>query len=236
MANTEEPIGCLAAILRLFGIGLGRPITPPDLPYRQRDDFLSPAEFSFYRVLVSAIGNRAVVCPKVNLADVFYVARPQQNQTYRNKIDRKHVDFLVCDPNTMRATSGRRTGRRQSWTPGPAAAGRICGASVRGGGTAAAADTGPGGLQRECTVVTGGSLPRSDTSLPASNSAADAGDRPANLPEVRCADGATDGIQGEAGRAAVLRMPELSEVSGGCWRGERIWGGGTRAGDGSKAN
>lgn len=106
MANTEEPIGCLAAILRLFGIGLGHPTTPPNLPYRQRDDFLSPAEFSFYRVLVSAIGNRAVVCPKVNLADVFYVARQQQYQAYRNKIDRKHVDFLICDPYTMRPCLG----------------------------------------------------------------------------------------------------------------------------------
>jgi very-short-patch-repair endonuclease len=101
MHHTEEPIGCLAAILRLFGIGLCRPTAPPDLPYRQRDDFLSPAEFSFYRVLASAIGNRAVICPKVNLVDVFYVARQQKNQTYRNKIDRKHVDFLICDPNTM---------------------------------------------------------------------------------------------------------------------------------------
>ncbi len=101
MPRNEEPIGCLASILRLFGITFGRPTTPPDLPYRQRDDFLSPAEFSFYRVLALAIGNRAVVCPKVNLADVFYVARPQASQTYRNKIDRKHVDFLVCDPNTM---------------------------------------------------------------------------------------------------------------------------------------
>jgi hypothetical protein len=77
-----------------------------ELPYRQRDDFLSAAEFSFYRVLMSAIGDRAVVCPKVNLCDVFYVARPNENQTYRNKIDRKHVDFLVCDPNTMKPRLG----------------------------------------------------------------------------------------------------------------------------------
>ncbi len=101
-----EPKGCLAAILALFGINLGGPARAKELPYRQRDDFLSPAEFSFYRVLVSAIGNRAIVCPKVNLSDVFYVARPNENQAYRNKIDRKHVDFLICDPTTMRPRLG----------------------------------------------------------------------------------------------------------------------------------
>jgi hypothetical protein len=103
--TTPEPQGCLAAILSLFGIRLG-PARATELPYRQRDDFLSPAEFSFYRVLCTVVGDQGVVCPKVNLADIFYVARPNENQSYRNKIDRKHVDFLVCDPTTMRLRFG----------------------------------------------------------------------------------------------------------------------------------
>ena len=103
--TTPEPQGCLAAILALFGIHLG-PARAKELPYRQRDDFLSPAEFSFYRVLCGVVGDRGVVCPKVNLNDIFYVARPNENQAYRNKIDRKHVDFLVCDPKTMRPRFG----------------------------------------------------------------------------------------------------------------------------------
>lgn len=113
--SSEEPKGCLAAILnailsavlRLFGINLGGGPEPvATLPYRLRDDFLSPAEYSFYRVLVAAVGNRAVVCPKVNLNDVFFVARPNENQAYRNKIDRKHVDFLLCHPATMNPLGG----------------------------------------------------------------------------------------------------------------------------------
>jgi len=77
-------------------------------PYKLRDDFLSPAELNFYRVLVSVANDWTVLCTKVNLADLFY---PQtgdhgQNQTYRNKIDRKHVDFLLCDPATMRPLLG----------------------------------------------------------------------------------------------------------------------------------
>lgn len=100
---TNSPNGCLAAILALFGIKLGDSATASaELPYRQRDDFLSAAELSFYRVLVNAVGIRAVVCPKVNLADIFFVVRPNENQSYRNKIDRKHVDFLLCDLVTLK--------------------------------------------------------------------------------------------------------------------------------------
>jgi hypothetical protein len=102
---THEPQGCLAGILSLFGIAF-RPFRAGDLPYRQRDDFLSAAEFSFYRVLCTAVGSRGVVCPKVNLNDIFFVARPHENQSYRNRIDRKHVDFLICDPVTMQPRLG----------------------------------------------------------------------------------------------------------------------------------
>jgi hypothetical protein len=72
------------------------------LPYRRRDDFLSPAELSFYRVLVTAVGNRAVICPKVNLADVVFVSGGTDVQKFRNKIDRKHADFLLCRPETLK--------------------------------------------------------------------------------------------------------------------------------------
>lgn len=107
-AMTEtEPNGCLAAILSLFGIRFGPVAAVAEvLPYLQRDDFLSPAELSFYRVLAAALADRTVICPKVNLNDLFFVSQPQQNQRYRNKIDRKHVDFLICHPATMRPACG----------------------------------------------------------------------------------------------------------------------------------
>jgi len=105
--TATEPQGCLAAILFLLGIRLSEPSTAAEtLPYRQRDDFLSAAELSFYRVLAAAIGQRAVICPKVNLNDLFFVSQPQQNQRYRNKIDRKHVDFVLCHPETLRPACG----------------------------------------------------------------------------------------------------------------------------------
>lgn len=97
----------MASILSLLGIKLGGPAAAgTELPFRLRDDFLSPAEYSFYRVLLNAVGTRATVCPKVNLADLFFVVRRNENRSMHNKIDRKHVDFLLCDPATMRPQCG----------------------------------------------------------------------------------------------------------------------------------
>ncbi|HRA89373.1 MAG TPA: DUF2726 domain-containing protein [Planctomycetaceae bacterium] len=105
--SSSEPQGCLAAILNLFGIRIGgRSQASDELPYRQRDDFLSASELSFYRVLISSIGGEHLVCPKVNLADIFFVARPNENRSYRNKIDRKHVDFLLCDSKSLKPILG----------------------------------------------------------------------------------------------------------------------------------
>lgn len=101
-----RPQGCLTAILKLFGIRLGGAATFQDLPYRMRDDFLSAAELSFYRVLKLAVKDRAVIFAKVNLADIFFVARPNEKLAYRTKIDRKHIDFLGCDPTTMKPLFG----------------------------------------------------------------------------------------------------------------------------------
>ena len=73
-----------------------------DYPFKLRDDFLSPAERSFYLTLQGCISDWADVCPKVNLGDVFYATCKNfgERQSYTNKISRKHVDFLICDKKT----------------------------------------------------------------------------------------------------------------------------------------
>jgi hypothetical protein len=79
-----------------------------EYPYFVRDDFLSLAEHSFYLVLKTAISDRALICPKVALGDLFY-AKSKDLSRYRtltNRIDRKHVDFLLCDPKTARPLVG----------------------------------------------------------------------------------------------------------------------------------
>ena len=104
---SAEPQGCLTALLSLFGV-MPKPgaAAPGPLPYSLRDDFLSPAEFSFYRVLLTVVRTQLTVCPKVNLADVFFVSQSSERQSYHNRIDRKHVDFLLCDPKSMRPRCG----------------------------------------------------------------------------------------------------------------------------------
>jgi hypothetical protein len=58
----------------------------------------------FYQVLQTAVSDWAIVLIKVNLGDLFYASTGDygQNMAYRNRIARKHVDFLLCDPETVR--------------------------------------------------------------------------------------------------------------------------------------
>lgn len=62
--------------------------------------FLSPAERSFFGVLQQAIASDYQIFAKVRLADI---VRPIKNlsrsgwQSALNRIDRKHVDFALCD-------------------------------------------------------------------------------------------------------------------------------------------
>ncbi len=109
MGTSGSP-GCLAA---LFGMGGKRnkmveswteKKSPPPkvLPYKVRDDFLSEAEKSFYRVLRKIVADRALIFTKVGLWNIFYVPRPHENLKAKSQIDRKHVDFLLCEPATLR--------------------------------------------------------------------------------------------------------------------------------------
>jgi hypothetical protein len=77
-------------------------------PYRLRDDFLSPAEHSFFQVLAGVVGTDIYICPKVSLKDVFYAATRDGSEyrTATNRIDRKHVDFLLCQVPTMMTLVG----------------------------------------------------------------------------------------------------------------------------------
>ena len=85
-----------------------KPDAPPEFPYQMRDAFLSNAEISFYHVLRSIANDSSMVLTKVSLGDLFYVKSSESSKfrTYTNKINRKHVDFLLCNPKTMRPYLG----------------------------------------------------------------------------------------------------------------------------------
>jgi very-short-patch-repair endonuclease len=104
MVLSQQNRGCLGFLFGLFG-GHQEELQEP-LPYRTTDNFLSRAELSFYGVLRLVVSDRMIICPKVGLKDIFYVATKENQQSWRNKIDRKHVDFLLCDPQTLRPVMG----------------------------------------------------------------------------------------------------------------------------------
>ena len=76
------------------------------LPYRLRKQFLSFTELSLLSVLLEMAQGQYIVCPKVALNDIFYIQRPNENVHFYNKIFRKHVDFLLCDPGSMKPAFG----------------------------------------------------------------------------------------------------------------------------------
>jgi hypothetical protein len=83
-------------------------------PYVARDRLLSPAEASFHSVLRQALpilteaaGKREppLVFAKVRLVDILDVAKglsPAERQGALNRINSKHVDFVLCDPEKTR--------------------------------------------------------------------------------------------------------------------------------------
>ena len=76
------------------------------LPYRLKESFLSTPELALLRVLQNMAGRHYVICPKVALNDLFYIVRPNENVHFFNKFFRKHVDFLLCEPNTLKPAIG----------------------------------------------------------------------------------------------------------------------------------
>lgn len=76
------------------------------LPYRLRKQFLSFTELSLLSVLQEMAEGYYFVCPKVALNDIFYIQRPNENVHFYNKIFRKHVDFLLCEPDGMQPAFG----------------------------------------------------------------------------------------------------------------------------------
>lgn len=85
-------IAVLAAVVQRIAIG-GK----QSFPFAKRKYFFSAAERSFYEVLRRLVPNHTVFA-KVRLADVVRVtAKGSQWRSQQNRIDRKHIDFIICD-------------------------------------------------------------------------------------------------------------------------------------------
>jgi ssDNA-binding Zn-finger/Zn-ribbon topoisomerase 1 len=108
MANNNP--GCLGFLFQLIGINpqSSNKIAVEEFPYAMRDDFLSPSELSFYKILRLVMPNEFVIFTKVALKDIFFVTEKDRSKqsTNMNKISKKHVDFLVCNAETMKPVCG----------------------------------------------------------------------------------------------------------------------------------
>lgn len=70
--------------------------------YVKRPYLFTSAEFAFYKVLRPAVGDRFTILVKVRIADLVDVERgAAKRQAKLNRIMKKHVDFVLCDPRTM---------------------------------------------------------------------------------------------------------------------------------------
>jgi hypothetical protein len=104
----------LAVIAVLKGRGGGGEQAEEEKPggtdvYLKRAGLLTPAELAFYKVLVAAVSPRYVVMAQVSVAGLVEVDRAkvkagsrQGFQAAFNRINRKTVDFVLCEPATMR--------------------------------------------------------------------------------------------------------------------------------------
>jgi len=100
--NDDKP-GCFGYIKGLVRRFFGQSSKAlVDMPYRLRDDFLSPAELSYYKVLTSILGPKATLCTKVSLSDIIFITKTDQFMSYFNRISRRHVDFLLCESSTLK--------------------------------------------------------------------------------------------------------------------------------------
>jgi very-short-patch-repair endonuclease len=72
------------------------------LPYVRKNWFLTKAETEFFKILEQAIANRYYIFPQVRIIDLLLVKGAGKNRyKYRNKIDRKSVDFVIVGKNNL---------------------------------------------------------------------------------------------------------------------------------------
>jgi hypothetical protein len=71
-------------------------------PYRKTRSLFTPRELAFHAALYAAVGETWWVFGKVRLEDLLWLPRDTPDrQRYRNYVQSKHVDFVLCAPETL---------------------------------------------------------------------------------------------------------------------------------------
>lgn len=74
----------------------------PPKPYERRGSLITKAELRFYRSLQVATRDEWEIFAMVRIADLLKVASGvKSRQSWQNRINCKHIDFVLCDPETL---------------------------------------------------------------------------------------------------------------------------------------
>ena len=77
------------------------------LPYRLKDNFLTPPEMRFYQALKPVAEGKLLIFPKVGLKDFIFIIKDTKDyMKYFGQISQKHIDFLLCNPETLKPICG----------------------------------------------------------------------------------------------------------------------------------
>lgn len=72
------------------------------MPYERRGVLLTPAEINFLRHLHAVVREDWLVFSMVRLADIIKVrSKTRKSQSWQNRIFGKHIDFVLCDAETL---------------------------------------------------------------------------------------------------------------------------------------
>lgn len=74
----------------------------PELRYERRGRLITKTELKFLRALEIAAQDQWRIFAMVRIADLLKVRSDTVNrQSWQNKINCKHIDFVLCDPETL---------------------------------------------------------------------------------------------------------------------------------------
>ncbi len=99
----------LAAIAKRFGLldsqnarQAGEPARGPS-PFKRAPSLLSNGELAFYRSLRAAVPAQTLIMAKVRLLDLINLPPgTPDRQSWNNRVQSKHVDFVLCDARDLR--------------------------------------------------------------------------------------------------------------------------------------
>lgn len=101
-AKTEAPPQPAVAIVEAPAHTVADAPAEPDFPYKPTKSLLTPTEHAFYSVLKEITPPGLAIFAKVRLPDLLWLPYyTKEKQAHFNRIRAKHVDFVLCDTETL---------------------------------------------------------------------------------------------------------------------------------------